>query len=131
MKRGYILIEVTVGGALVAVIVATLLSTLADSRMRNVVAGRDLVASQLLNDKLDLQRSKGFTNADTGCATEAKVAGQTSTYIRRCVPTTTTQNFLGVGGVTRTINCKVITVQVEYRPQSGARIVEGRTWVCE
>ena len=139
--RAYILMEVAIGGALVALLAATLMSSLADARVRNVVAGRDVVASSLALAKLEQQRSLGFAkvgaDVPASCTaagvTENAVTGQQGKFTRTCqlanVNTAVTIR-------TVTIHCTDVNVTVTYvanasiRVAGGARTVSLRSRVC-
>ena len=119
--RGYILMEVAIAGALVAVIAGTLLSSLADARVRNVMAGRDVVASQLALEKIEQQRALGFAGAGAAaaCGTEATVAGQKGAYSRTCAVAVSAGSPFTINTVT--VNCKDVTVTVKYNVDAAAR----------
>ncbi|OGQ23931.1 MAG: hypothetical protein A2138_19415 [Deltaproteobacteria bacterium RBG_16_71_12] len=51
--HGYLLMEVAIGGAMAAVIIAGILTLIADARVKRTAAARDVVASQLVLDKMD------------------------------------------------------------------------------
>jgi hypothetical protein len=110
VKRGYVLYEVMLGGALIALILATLMTQVADSRTKNVIAGRDTIAAMLVQQKMAQQRARGFADVGTGCATETTVAGQQGNYERVCT---------AGGAVAETINgiavnYKDLSVTVNY-----------------
>lgn len=51
--RGYLLMEVAIGGAMAAVIITGILTLIADARVKRTAAARDVAASQLVLDKLE------------------------------------------------------------------------------
>lgn len=121
--RAYILLEVAVGGAMVAVVIVSLLGVLADARNRNVYAGRDVIASQLVLEKLEEYRASGGT---TACATETLVPNVQGVYARVCTPASAATN---VNGVAVTYNEAAVTVT--YQTHDGPRTVSGVTRVYQ
>ena len=91
-SRAYIMLEVAVGGAMIAVVIMGVLTALADGRTRNAYAGRDVIASQLVLAKLEEYRTMTRANAKAACtalrcrtnraATHAPARG--STAATRC-----------------------------------------------
>lgn len=59
--RGYLLLEVMIGGALCAVIIAGLMTQLSHVRKHTTYTSRDLTASQLLLEKLEERRHAAAT----------------------------------------------------------------------
>jgi type II secretory pathway pseudopilin PulG len=131
-RRGYILLEVAIGGAMVAVLCATILSSLADARVQNVVAGRDAVAGQLALEKLEQQRALGYTLAGTAnCLATETVTNQQGLYTRTCTvqasPGTTTAFTHALGACTATCSmaatvnvlCRDVNVSVSYTAHDG------------
>lgn len=117
--RGYVMLEAAIGGILVALAVFGMLASLADGRTKNVIGGRDVIASQLALDKVELQRSTGYPNFDAGCAAGEVIQHQ-GLYTRDCVVdgACPAQTMFGV-----TVNCKRITVTVTYTTSLGPRNV--------
>ena len=115
-ERGYVLLEVAMGGAMVAVVVFGLLANLAESRTRNVIGGRDVIASQLALDKIEMQRARGYGTAGTNCVAGEVIQNQ-GVYTRDCA--TTGPSSRAMFGVT--VNYKVVTVSVSYRTSLGNR----------
>ena len=124
--RGYLLIDVMIGGVLVAIVLATILSVVLHARSRNVYAARDVVATQLVLERLDQVRSQAFGAIAAGTTTEATVAGITSgRYSRTTVITTGNTNGGGF-----TLDFKEIRVTVTYTTQdSGVRTSQATTRV--
>lgn len=60
--RGYLLMEVMVGGVLVASGLMTLTAAVADMRYRSEMASREVTAAQLMNQKLEEVRSVAYAN---------------------------------------------------------------------
>lgn len=118
-QRGYVLLEVAVGGAMVAVVVFGLLGSLAEGRTRNVIGGRDVIASQLALDKIEMQRARGFGNTGTGCTAGVETIQNQGIYKRDCVAASCPAKIMfGV-----TVNCERVTVTVEYTTSLGVRDV--------
>ncbi len=117
-QRGYVLLEVAIGGALVAVVVLSLLGSLSEGRTRNVIGGRDVIASQLALDKIEMQRARGPGNTATGCAMGETIQNQ-GIYTRDCVAAVCPpQTMFGV-----TVTCERVTVTVTYSTALGDRDV--------
>ena len=114
--RAYLLIDVMIGGALAAVVIAGLLSVLVDARAKNVQATRDVVATQLVLESLERCRAAGFAGVSGAtCPLAAPpgtaVPGQTGNY-KRSIQSS-------VAGSPETINAiqlpfKDVTVTVTY-----------------
>lgn len=117
--RGYIMLEAAIGGVMVAVAVFAMLVSLSDGRTKNIIGGRDVIASQLALDKVELQRSTGYANFDAGCAAGELIQYQ-GFYTRDCVVdgACPSQTMFGA-----TVNCKRITVTVTYSTSLGSRDV--------
>ena len=72
--RGYLLIDIMIAGSIAAVVIASLLSILATARTKNTAATRDVVATQLVLEKFDRERSKGFAFVTMMTLEDAKKA---------------------------------------------------------
>lgn len=108
-RRGYLLLEAAVGGAMVAVIIASILSSLAQAQTMSVIAGRDQTASQLVGEKLEERRALGFANVTAQAA--ATVTGVTGVYTRTTTVATCVEPIPAPGA---NVNCKDITVTVTF-----------------
>lgn len=128
--RGYLMIDIMVGGALAAVVIAGLLTVLASARQKNVAATRDIIATQLVVEKLEQQRAAGFTALTVGTATEPEVAGQTGKYQRVTVITAGSEN-VGTGVDTFTLAFKDVAVTVTYETVDGQRKTQAASRVYE
>lgn len=117
-RRGYILIEVAVGGAILAVAIFGLMGSLAEARTRNVIGGRDVIASQLALDKVEMQRALGYGNTATGCNAGEVIQNQ-GVYTRDC--SVTTPAAVTMFGITR--GREQISVTVTYSTSLGDRAV--------
>lgn len=123
-RRGYILLEVMMGGALTALVIAGLLSSLADARVQNIIASRDAVAAALAQDMMEEARSRGFGNAATVCTGAfAPVPNQQALYRRRCTITAASSHTLN--GVSVTF--EKVDVVVEFDTARGKRTAKAST----
>lgn len=113
--RGFLLIDIMVGGAIAAVVIAGMLTLLVSARNKNVVATRDAVATQLVLERIDKERSRPFTSLATGTAVEAVVAGQTGKYRRE----TTIGGALTESVGSFSLPFRDITVVVTYNTVEG------------
>lgn len=107
--RGYLLLEAAIGGAMVAVIIGSLLTSLTQARTMSIIAARDQTATQLVNEKLDERRALGFDNVTAEAP--AKVVGVTGNFTRETRVTTCTETVPAPG---TDIPCKDITVVVRF-----------------
>ncbi len=119
-RRGYILLEVAVGGAMIAIAILGLMSSLADGRTRNVVGGRDVIAAQLALDKIEMQRARGFGDTGTNCALSELIHTQ-GVYTRNCTMASGPAYQRTMFGVT--VNYEQVTVEVSYETSLGTRKV--------
>jgi hypothetical protein len=122
--RAYVLLEVAIGGALVAIVCATLMSSLADARSRNVWAGRDVVAGQLVQEQIEEARAVGRGNNPTDCPGTAQVATQEAIYQRTCA-ISTAGSPTNVGGSALAFD--TVTVTVQYATSAGNRVTSAAT----
>lgn len=122
--RGYILLEVMMGGAMTALLCAHLLSSLSDARVRNVLAARDGVAAALVQDKIEEARSRGFGNAGTICSGAfVVVPNQQAAYRRSCtIGAAQSQTLNGVA-----VQFEPVDVVVEYDTTNGTRNAKAST----
>ena len=105
----YLLLEVALGGAIVAVIVGSILTSLSQARTMSIISGRDQTASQLVLETLDERRALGFALVTAQAA--APVAGVQGVYTRETTVTPCVE-VIAAPGVN--MNCKDITVTVTY-----------------
>jgi hypothetical protein len=122
VQRGYLLLEMVVCGALAAVILAGILSQLVRARNLNVATGRDVIASQLVLERLEIARNTPFTNAAIAngiTSTDTPLSGytRTMTVSNSCSEAMT----FPAPALGATALCKDITVTVTFRMnQTGA-----------
>lgn len=110
--RGYLLLDVFIGAALAAVIVSILFQQVAAARRSNTAATRDVVATQLLLEKLEQQRSLPYASFANGTANEMLAGG----YHRQTVVTTgsAVKDVVGTSPNQRTLFYAKIAVTVKY-----------------
>jgi hypothetical protein len=107
--RAYLLLEVALGGAIVAVIVGSILTSLSQARTMSIISGRDQTASQLVLETLDERRALGFALVTAQAA--APVTGVHGVYTRETTVTPCVEVIAAPGA---NMNCKDITVTVTY-----------------
>lgn len=105
-RRGYLLMEVMVAGAITAVALAGLLTMAGNNLATSTLAARDLTAQGLMQRAVEQVRMKGFALAASVGATT--VATQAGTYTRTIVVTPGSETIFG--GTASTFKDAVITV---------------------
>lgn len=116
-RRAYLLLEVAVGGAMVAVLIGTILTSMSQARTLSVTTNRDLIANALVMQELDRQRALGFAGAVA--ATPAAVTGINGRYLRGVTVTSCVESIPAPGA---NINCKDVTVTVTFQTSNNARL---------
>jgi type II secretory pathway pseudopilin PulG len=112
-RRGYLLIDIMIGGALAAVVIAGIMTVLSSARTRNVHATRDVVASQIVLDQLERCRAAGFAGVGGAkCPPGATNVVNNGTNYTRTVTISTTGSPDVLGTVS--IPFKDVTVTVTY-----------------
>jgi hypothetical protein len=91
------------------VIIGGLLTSLSQAQTMSIIAARDQTAVQLVNEKLDERRSRGFANVTAEAA--ADVVGVTGRFTRQTTVTPCTETVPAPG---TNIACKDITVTVSF-----------------
>jgi hypothetical protein len=109
LRRGYMLLEVMIGGAMTAVVVMTVLTQIAQARAQNITTGRDVTAAQLVLEKMEEQRLASAWTAAT--ETVASVNGM---YTRTVAVAACTET---VGSLSLT--CNDVTVTVTFPTNDG------------
>ncbi len=116
--RAYLLFEVAIGGAIIAVVIGGLLTELQRSRALNIAGGRDIEASQLVLERLEAMRhsaaasSPAFTALAAGTPADPGVpAGYTRTTTVSGIGTEATPLPNNAGF---TLDYKDVTVTVSY-----------------
>jgi hypothetical protein len=107
--RAYLLLEATIGGAIVAVIIGGLLTSLSQAQTMSIISAREHTAVQLVNEKLDERRALGFANVTAEAA--ATVVGVTGQFTRQTSVTNCTETVPAPGD---DLPCKDITVTVGF-----------------
>lgn len=127
-RRGYIMLEVAMGGALIAVVIVGVLTALAEGRNRNTYAGRDVIASQLVLAKLEEYRTMTRANAKAACAAlnENPVPNQQGRYVRTCAWADDSETLPGMAAA---IPFTTVTVTVTYPTTTTARTLNAMTRV--
>ncbi len=126
--RAFALLDVMIGGTIVATFAAIMLVQLGSAQTISAIAGRDLAASRLVSERLEAARGRG---ARASCAT----AGTTSEKVSRgqrpyTVKTTTsvtkeeTQQAATTNFLTR--YCEIL-VEVTFTPTNDPRTVKAAT----
>ena len=124
-SRGFLLLDVMVGGALVALILATLLVILASARAKNVAASRDLVATQLVLEEIDRQRAASFANVPLLPA--SPVVTTSGTYLRSASqPAAGNESIIGFS-----LPFKDVMVKVTYESEGKTRTSQATTRIYE
>ena len=124
-SRGFLLLDVMVGGALVALILATLLVILASARAKNVAASRDLVATQLVLEEIDRQRAASYANVPLFPA--SPVVTTSGTYLRSAsMPASDDES---IGGFQ--LPFKDVMVKVTYQSEGKTRTSQATTRIYE
>lgn len=108
LRRGYLLLEVGIAGAITAVAVSGLLVMMAANRVDAIALGRDMTARGLVARDIERARSRGF--AALVSLPAAPVAGLTGTYTSETLVVTGTEVLFG----TQASNFKDITVVVTH-----------------
>lgn len=109
--RAYLLIEVMIGGVIASAVMVGVLSQIGEARARAIVTAREVVATQLVTDKLEQARGLGFAGVAPGTITEAPVLGLGSPYSRE-TNITAAQETLGAF----TLDFKKVEVTVRFNP---------------
>lgn len=124
--RGWLLLEVAVGGVMASVILAELLVSVGAAGDRSTYVGRRVTAKMLAEQTLEQARATVYGSLVNGTTTETiNLQGQ---YTR--VVTITSSVATGIGGGT-TLNYKNVSVTVRFgtNPQRtltmGSRVYQG------
>ena len=114
-RRGFLLIDVMIAGAIAAVVIAGILTVIASARSANVAAARDVIAAQLVLEKIDQMRSEPFAALTTGTfSTENPVAGATGRYQRVVTVSGIVTDTVVSGTSSNALSGRNITVTVTY-----------------
>lgn len=124
--RAYLLLEAAIGGAMVAVILGSILTSLSQARTMSIVLGRDQVASTLVVEKIDELRALGFAGNPVAVTTENPVAAIEGKYKRTVTVTACTETIPAPGA---NVNCRDIVVAVEFNVSKNAKVGAATTRV--
>ena len=103
--RGWLLVEVAVGGVMASVIIGALLVNIGGAVDRTTVISRQMTARMLAEQGLEQIRSKGITGSPSDVAPVP--SGLTGTYTRACTTASTSNPVGGINLTTLTISCTV------------------------
>ena len=109
-RRGYLLMEVMVAGAITAAALAGLLTMAGNNLATSTLSARDLTAQGLMQRAVEQVRMKGYASASSVAATT--VSTQAGTYTRTIVVTNGTETIFG-GTASK---FKDVTVTVTFAP---------------
>ena len=112
--RGYLLMEVMVGGAMAAVVLVGMLSFISSGRVKNVAAARSITANHLVNETLEQTRAGVYPPVAVGATVVVAAGGR---YTR-----TTTVNATDCpeiranpgGGTAFSMGCTNVNVTVSF-----------------
>lgn len=117
--RGYLMMEVAIGGAMAAVIIAGIVTLVADARVKRTAAARDVVASQLVLDKLeDLRNSNPIAGGS-----DTPLPGYTRTWTAAAAAVETLTTPFG----NITMNSTEVVVTVTYNSNASSNPVRTAT----
>ena len=135
-KRGYLLIEIILGSAIVAGALGSILVLAGSAREKETFVARDFVATQLVEQGLEISRSEALSTPTTltgladgtisnGSMTVA--TGLQGTYAR----SRTVASGNDTVGASTTLAYKDVTVTVTYLTKAGTRTTKGFTRIYE
>lgn len=119
--RGWLLIEVTIGGVMASVVLGALLVNVGDSMDKSAVVGRKLTAQMLAKQGIEQIRARNnpvITVADVTPTDIGVPAGLRGTYTRTREITSGTET---IGGLT--VRFKEITVTVTFPQRTATKTV--------
>jgi type II secretory pathway pseudopilin PulG len=107
--RGWLMVEVAIGGVMASVIVGALLVNVGDAMDKSTVIGRELTANMLAQQAIEMARAVDRTTLASGPV--AVPSGLAGTYTRN---QTVTQNAVCATVNTITISCTDVVVTVTF-----------------
>jgi hypothetical protein len=115
-RRGYLMMEAMVGGAMASVILAGMLSLIAVARSKTVAAARDITANQLVTEAIEQTRSGAYPPVAAGPTNLLEAGG---VYTRTIAVNSTgcpeVRNNPGSSPATTfSMACTNVTVTVSY-----------------
>lgn len=107
-RRGYLLLEVMVGGVMIAMIIAPLLSVVGQARVETILSARSSVAQSLAMQGAERAAGLDFTLLTAANLPPTQViTAQQGSYTRTFVLTSGTENLLGVNVPYVKVQCEV------------------------
>jgi hypothetical protein len=103
-RRGYLLLEVTIGGAMAAVVLFGMMEFVLSGRVQNITARRMVMASQIANEALE--KARAFESLPPG-PTAIPAGG--GTYQRTVASASCSDSRGSV-----TLPCNEVTVRVDF-----------------
>lgn len=116
---GYLLTEALVGGAIAAVALLGVVSTMSSAQTKSIVSAREVMAKMLVRDALDAASALSYDGVQASAA--AQVVGLEVPYTREVTVTAGAATFLPG----RTTAYKDVTATVTFHPAGGTRTVSG------
>src|ERR1043166_1493258 len=108
--RGYLLMEVTIAGAITAIMLAGIFTELARSRALNAMAAREVTASQVVLQCSEKLRAIGIAATNASCNALPTPAG----FTRTVTSTTGNEQMTTPTGALRNIPFAEFTVKVQF-----------------
>lgn len=119
--RGWLLIEVTIGGVMASVVLGALLVNVGDSMDKSAVVGRKLTAQMLAKQGIEQIRARTnpvLTVADNAEQDIGVPSGLRGTYVRKREITSNTETINGLS-----VRFKEITVTVTFPQRTATKTV--------
>jgi hypothetical protein len=120
-RRGYLLLEVTIAGAIAALAVASLLTLLGETRAQSIAVARDGTARGIVARDIERARAKGFIGV--AAIAPAVVTGVTGRYIAETQVVTGSEVLFNA----QTSDFKDVTVVVTHPINDGTTTSEQAT----
>lgn len=122
MKRGYLMLEMMVCGAMAAVVLAGMMSFISSGRVQNIAAARDVTANQLVNEIMEQKRAGPYPPTKVFPTT---IVSAGATYTREvnissldCPEVRANPG----GGTALSLPCTNVDVKVEFSTRDGGTI---------
>lgn len=119
--RGYLLMEMMVGGAMAAVILMGVLSLIASGRAANVAASRDITANQLVNETMEQKRFGAFPPTAVAATVLSAAGGRYTRTVAVANGPGCPEVRTRPGGGTYSFTCRDVTVTVTFDNQGRTR----------
>lgn len=126
--RAFALLDVVIGGTIVATFTAIMLVQLSSAQTISAIAGRDLAASRLVSERLEAARGRGarLSCATTGTVVENVTRGQRPYTVKTTTSATKEATLQAASTPFVTRFCEVL-VEVTFRPNNDPRTVKAAT----